>query len=1021
MQSVKRPAETPNDSGSRKRATIRFPLGRFILGQSSVLMAMKYEDSDVIFHSLEFDAKFKLRVIHTGDGKFRIPRLPNSMPFSKPLTLDDVHPWRNQLKRGQYVMLWIEGMRCLGIVAQREGSFVTIHAVGSGMRFKRHIHALSLSMPSLEQLMSEIIPMEKPFSPYLGAFCTHRDSRNTCTVVDVDVRYSMILIQQTHIYPETLSPDTFNHTWLTMEEFLLDYEVEYMIERKDDCKEIGTFEVPVKDKLPLIQHYFDTHDENLLCRELFSARTISDASVNDLMYHSSYHYMYPCFEVVAIRQMTSNSGEFHNVLERIMRQKVVKVACNTTDKIDILLLTQELLEEKGYEYARGLMLRQKLNRHRVITIKPVSMEGNIILFKAFYHGIPSIHIQKPYKRRSINTLFQCFMRNYMNKKPHVIPVREYQLQPVLKNYDGTLPLLKYQRLAVSHMLHRETNEPRFLSHAFEQEVNGMVYSMVTGPHEDYISEATGGILAMDVGLGKTVCTIALYEKRPVKTLIVSPMTLLDQWRNEIHQFLPECKVTDVYGRKRDQSGEIVLTTYGIVRSMFSKNEAFTGFERVVFDESHSVKSISSVSCRACSAIYAPSRWCLTATPHPADSYNELIPQMCMLNCHSFRFYNKMTIDSSNMAILDHITKIMRNRIILRYRRFRIKSLKMKCHQTKIVKKQHLVEQNEQEKTLFDALYAVCSEHARRSEKRNYLHVKNILDRLLLCGVSPTLVPLRAFAERVMSDEMMTNSSEQIKNRLGKSNFHKEVKDQLDALDSLQCCICMDTIQRPTITPCNHIYCNECIVQQLNHRNKCPMCRSVIQKDTLVEIDETTQVEENEDEVMFHDLLGHRCKVDRKIYDLYQSHPKSSKLEYLRKLISDAGDESVIVFSQFKNVLSALKKEYPEACMITGATTRVRRKKAIEQFQKKEKKIFLLSLHCASVGVTLTSGSHMVFMEPVLSSSIREQAMGRINRMGQNKRIHVHTLVNERTDKKMLSWDINDKKKFVGDVLRYLYY
>ena len=198
-----------------------------------------------------------------------------------------------------------------------------------------------------------------------------------------------------------------------------------------------------------------------------------------------------------------------------------------------------------------------------------------------------------------------------------------------------------------------------------------------------------------------------------------------------------------------------------------------------------------------------------------------------------------------------------------------------------------------------------------------------------------------------------------------------------------------------------------------------MCRSVIQKDTVVE--STRQLKWKRTRTRWCFMILAPLQMDRKIYDLYQSHPKSSKLEYLRKLISDAGDESVIVFSQFKNVLSALKKEYPEACMITGATTRVRRKKAIEQFQKKEKKIFLLSLHCASVGVTLTSGSHMVFMEPVLSSSIREQAMGRINRMGQNKRIHVHTLVNERTDKKMLSWDINDKKKFVGDVLRYLYY
>ena len=62
----------------------------------------------------------------------------------------------------------------------------------------------------------------------------------------------------------------------------------------------------------------------------------------------------------------------------------------------------------------------------------------------------------------------------------------------------------------------------------------------------------------------------------------------------------------------------------------------------------------------------------------------------------------------------------------------------------------------------------------------------------------------------------------------------------------ECVICMDVITRPTITPCRHIFCHDCITQQINHRPKCPMCRRPISNDSLTEIAlDVDTVEEND--------------------------------------------------------------------------------------------------------------------------------------------------------------------------------
>ncbi|KAJ2554315.1 DNA repair protein rad16 [Coemansia sp. RSA 1933] len=156
----------------------------------------------------------------------------------------------------------------------------------------------------------------------------------------------------------------------------------------------------------------------------------------------------------------------------------------------------------------------------------------------------------------------------------------------------------------------------------------------------------GGILADEMGMGKTLQTIALLLTNCGKpTLVVCPTVALMQWKAEIEMATDDLSVFIFYGNDRrqlentDGSGvdmeelakyDVILTTYAVMESGYRREHSgfrskgvlyhepsllhSVGWFRLVLDEAHNIKDRSSNSARAAFALKTQRVWALTGTP-----------------------------------------------------------------------------------------------------------------------------------------------------------------------------------------------------------------------------------------------------------------------------------------------------------------------------------------------------------------------------------------------------------------------
>ncbi|MED6180629.1 DNA repair protein rad5a [Stylosanthes scabra] len=501
-------------------------------------------------------------------------------------------------------------------------------------------------------------------------------------------------------------------------------------------------------------------------------------------------------------------------------------------------------------------------------------------------------------------------------------------------------------------------------------------------------------------------------------LIICPMTLLGQWKAEIETHVQPGSLSIYvhYGQSRPKDAkslsqsDVVITTYGVLASEFSsENTEDNGglfsirWFRVVLDEAHTIKSSKSQISIAAAALIADNRWCLTGTPIQVKYYELTLDDcsFCLLRFlriepwGHWAWWNKLVQkpfeggDARGLKLVQSILKpIMLRRTKYSTDREGKPILVLPPADMQII----YCEQTEAEKDFYEALF-------KRSKVRfdqfveqgrvlhNYASILELLLRLRQCCDHPYLVMSRGDTQEFADLNKLAkrflrgthNTSEGEVNDAPSLAYVQEVVEELRKGDQGECPICLEAFEDAVLTPCAHRLCRECLLASWRNSASglCPVCRKTVSRQDLI-----TAPTDSRFRIDIEKNWIESCKVTLLLHEL----------ESLRS----SGSKS-IVFSQWTAFLDLLQIPFTRNNIsfvrLDGTLNQQQREKVIKQFSEDDETLVLLmSLKAGGVGINLTAASNAFVMDPWWNPAVEEQAVMRIHRIGQTKKVAIKRFI-----------------------------
>lgn len=129
-----------------------------------------------------------------------------------------------------------------------------------------------------------------------------------------------------------------------------------------------------------------------------------------------------------------------------------------------------------------------------------------------------------------------------------------------------------------------------------------------------------------------------------------------------------------------------------------------------------------------------------------------------------------------------------------------------------------------------------------------------------------------------------------------------------------------------------------------------------------------------------------------------------------------GGEKLIMFAYLKEVVMALKAEFPDAVTVTGSDNTAQKQNAVDRFQNDpECKLIILNYKSGGTGLTLTASSRVGFIEFPWTYSDCEQAEDRAHRNGQKNAVNCYYFLGDKTIDEYMYKVIQTKKDIANEV------
>lgn len=148
--------------------------------------------------------------------------------------------------------------------------------------------------------------------------------------------------------------------------------------------------------------------------------------------------------------------------------------------------------------------------------------------------------------------------------------------------------------------------------------------------------------------------------------------------------------------------------------------------------------------------------------------------------------------------------------------------------------------------------------------------------------------------------------------------------------------------------------------------------------------------------------------------------RSEKVRRLTELIEELRDngESCLIFTQYvgmgKKLFSYLEERFGgDVSFLHGGTPQAKRARMIDDFQEKERGIFILSLKAGGTGVNLTAANHVIHFDRWWNPAVENQATDRAHRIGQHRFVRVHKMITTGTIEEKVD-EMIEKKRYLSE-------
>jgi superfamily II DNA or RNA helicase len=143
-------------------------------------------------------------------------------------------------------------------------------------------------------------------------------------------------------------------------------------------------------------------------------------------------------------------------------------------------------------------------------------------------------------------------------------------------------------------------------------------------------------------------------------------------------------------------------------------------------------------------------------------------------------------------------------------------------------------------------------------------------------------------------------------------------------------------------------------------------------------------------------LLRQASLDVALIDPKHAKVPSTKLDALMEMLDDIVEDGhrVLVFSQFTRFLGQARQRIEAAgidhCYLDGRTRK--REAVISEFRTGKAPVFLISLKAGGFGLNLTEADYCILLDPWWNPATEAQAVDRIHRIGQTRKVMVYRLV-----------------------------